>query len=300
MRRFAIRVSLFPVVLAMSVTYAYSAETSRPAIAVPAAEDLARRIKPQHPRLLTDAAGFEALRQRIAADPVLKQWDVKLRRDADRFLTAKLPEHVLPDGLRLLDTSRRMVQHSYTLALAYRLHGDRRYVDHLWQELQTVAKFPDFNPRHFLDTAEMTHALALAYDWLYDQWSDSQRETIRKAIVELGLKAGMRVYESRGGWHRNVHNWNQVCNGGLTIGALAVGDEEPQLCGKILHNAITSVQLAMQSYAPDGAGARDPAIGATPPVTTSRCSPAWSRPRAAISGWRNSPVSTRPRSFLCT
>jgi hypothetical protein len=258
MRRFAIRVSLFPVVLAMSVTYAYSAETSRPAIAVPAAEDLARRIKPQHPRLLTDAAGFEALRQRIAADPVLKQWDVKLRRDADRFLTAKLPEHVLPDGLRLLDTSRRMVQHSYTLALAYRLHGDRRYVDHLWQELQTVAKFPDFNPRHFLDTAEMTHALALAYDWLYDQWSDSQRETIRKAIVELGLKAGMRVYESRGGWHRDVHNWNQVCNGGLTIGALAVGDEEPQLCGKILHNAITSVQLAMQSYAPDGAWGEGP------------------------------------------
>ncbi len=89
---------------------------------------------------------------------MLKQWDIALRRDADRCLTAKLPEHVMPDGLRLLDTSRRMVQHSYTLAMAYRLHGDRRYVDRLWQELQTVAGFPDFNPRHFLDTAEMTHA----------------------------------------------------------------------------------------------------------------------------------------------
>ena len=57
-----------------------------------------------------------------------------------------------------------------------------------------MAAFPDFNPRHFLDTAEMTHALAIAYDWLYDQWSESQRATIRKAIVELGLKPGMRVY----------------------------------------------------------------------------------------------------------
>ena len=207
---------------------------------------------------MIDAAGFDALRKKIATDPVLKQWDVQLRHDADRCLTAKLPEHVLPDGKRLLDTSRRMLQHSYALAMAYRLHGDRRYLDRLWQELQTVAAFPDFNPSHFLDTAEMTHALAIAYDWLYADWSDQQRATIRHAIVELGLKPGMRVYESRSGWHRAVHNWNQVCNGGLTVGALAIGDEEPALCGKILHHALTSVQLAMQSYAPDGGWGEGP------------------------------------------
>ena len=55
-----------------------------------------------------------------------------------------------------------------------------------------------------------------------------------------------------------VHNWNQVCNGGLTIGALAIGDEEPELCGKILHHALASVQLAMQSYAPDGGWGEGP------------------------------------------
>jgi len=230
----------------------------RPAITVPSAEDLVQRIKRQHPRLLIDAAGFEDLRRRIATDPVLEKWDLQLRRDADRFLTVKLPEHVLPDGLRLLDTSRRTLQHSYTLAMVYRLHGDRRYRDRLWQELQTVARFPDFNPRHFLDTAEMTHALAIAYDWLYDEWNSSQRETIRKAIVELGLKPGLKVYESRSGWHHDVHNWNQVCNGGMTVGALALGDEEPKLCGKILNHAVTSVQLAMQSYAPDGGWGEGP------------------------------------------
>ncbi len=56
----------------------------------------------------------------------------------------------------------------------------------------------------------------------------------------------------------SVHNWNQVCNGGLTIGALAIGDEEPELCGKILHHALTSVQLAMRSYAPDGGWGEGP------------------------------------------
>ena len=111
-------------------------------VPVPAAEDLAHRIKRQHPRLLIDAAGFEALRKKIAADPVLKQWDIELRRDADRCLTAKMPEHVLPDGLRLLDTSRRMLQHSYTLAMVYRLHGDRRYLDRLWQDCKPWRRSP--------------------------------------------------------------------------------------------------------------------------------------------------------------
>ncbi len=259
MRRLAACVSFFSILFAMPFAYAKNPEPSPSfAIPVPSAEDLAGRIKRQHPRLLIDAVGFESLRKRIAADAVLKQWDGQLLHDAKKCLNAKLPEHILPDGLRLLDTSRRMVHDSYTLAMAYRLHGDQRYIDRLWLELQTVAGFPDFNPRHFLDTAEMTHALAIAYDWLYDQWSDSQRATIRKAIIELGLKPGMRVYESRSGWHRSEHNWNQVCNGGLTVGALAIGDEEPELCGKVLHHALTSVQLAMQSYAPDGGWGEGP------------------------------------------
>jgi hypothetical protein len=247
--------SCFP---ALSLHYARAQTPEPTAIAIPSTEELIRRIKPAHPRLLTDAAGFEALRNRIASDPVLKRWDAKLLQDAERFLNAKLPEHVLPDGLRLLDTSRRLVDHSYTLTMAYRLHGDKRYRDRLWHDLETVAKFPDFNPKHFLDTAEMTHALGIAYDWLYDEWTESQRETIRRAIVNMGLKPGLRVYESKGGWPRMVHNWNQVCNGGLTVGALAIADKEPELCGKILHHALTSVQLAMRSYAPDGGWGEGP------------------------------------------
>ncbi len=227
-------------------------------VTVPSPDELVKRIKPQHPRLLVDSAGFDGLRKKIAADPVLLQWDRQLLRDADQCLDDKPLEHVLPDGLRLLATSRNMVHHSYTLALAYRLHGDRRYLNRLRNDLETVARFPDFNPRHFLDTAEMTHGLGIAYDWLYDQWTPSQRQTIRTAIVQMGLQPGMKVYSSRSGWHTAVHNWNQVCNGGLTVGALAIGDEEPELCGQILHNALSSVQLAMWSYAPDGGWGEGP------------------------------------------
>jgi hypothetical protein len=226
--------------------------------AVPSAEQLAGQIKRQHPRLLIDAAGFEDLGRRVQSDAALREWNKEVRREADKLLAAPLPRHVLPDGKRLLSTSRSVMARTYTLALAYRLHGERRHADRLWEEMKTVAAFPDFNPRHFLDTAEMTHALAIAYDWLYDTWTPSQRTTIREAIVGLGLKPGLEVYRSGKGWPRSTHNWNQVCNGGLAMGALAVGDEEPALAGEILHNALKSVPLAMRTYAPDGAWGEGP------------------------------------------
>jgi hypothetical protein len=225
---------------------------------IASAQKMLDRLKPEHPRLLIDAAGFTALQSRLASDAALRAWDKRIVQEADQLLKRPLPRHVLPDGKRLLSTSRAVLSHVYTLALTYRLHGDNRYRERLWQEVQTVAEFPDFNPSHFLDTAEMTHALAIAYDWLFDTWTDSQRTTIRRAIVEMGLKPGLRVYRSGIGWPQAVHNWNQVCNGGMTIGALAVAEDEPQLAGEILANAIQSLPRAMNSYAPEGAWSEGP------------------------------------------
>jgi hypothetical protein len=222
------------------------------------AEPLLQKLKPQHPRLLVDQAGFETLGRRVQSDPVLRDWDRHLRREADKLLTAPLPQHVIPDGLRLLATSRSVMSHTYTLALAYRLHHEPRYADRLWRELKTVAEFADWNPRHFLDTAEMTHAVAMGYDWLYDHWTAAQRAVLRAAIVRHGLQPGLVVYRRGRGWARSIHNWNQVCNGGLTVGALAIADEEPRLAEEILRNALASVPLAMRSYAPDGAWGEGP------------------------------------------
>lgn len=225
---------------------------------VPAAAGLVAQLKPRHPRLLMNDEDFKTLAARVKSDATLTRWHDEVREDAEKMLTASMPRHVLPDGKRLLSTSRRVLDDTYTLALLYRLEGDRRYLDRLWKELEAVAAFPDFNPKHFLDTAEMTHALAVAYDWLYDTWSDSQRATIRRAIVEMGLKPSLETYRKNTWWARVTHNWNQVCNGGMTMGALAVGDEEPELCGEILHSAILSVPLAIESYAPDGAWGEGP------------------------------------------
>ena len=85
----------------------------------------------------------------------------------------------------------------YVLGLLYRLEGKPAYAERAWQELDAAARFPDWNPRHFLDTAEMTHAFAVAYDWLYDSWTPEQRALLRQAMVGEGAQACPRALSHR-------------------------------------------------------------------------------------------------------
>jgi hypothetical protein len=110
----------------------------------------------------------------------------------------------------------------------------------------------------------MTHAFAIGYDWLYPALAPEDRALLRRAIVEKGLNAGLPIYERRPGWNDrgfwvvSPHNWNQVCNGGLTLGALAVADEEPEKSRKILRGALESIRVAMAGFNPDGGWTEGP------------------------------------------
>jgi hypothetical protein len=211
----------------------------------------ARAVIPEHPRLMLH--NFEAVKALVAQDSSAAAWYAKVKADADTIRTLPVSKYEIPDGLRLLSTSREVVRRTYSLAIAHALEGDPAYAERLWQELDAVAKFPDWNSqRHFLDTAEMTHAVAIGYDWLYHTWTEAQRAVLRQAIVGFGLNPGMAVYNSGFGWPNGVNNWNIVCNGGLSLGALALAQDEPELSTQILGHALASIPKAIAEYGPDG------------------------------------------------
>lgn len=225
---------------------------------IPPAEEVLKSLKPGHPRLLADATRFLELRDRVRTDPQLKEWYARVYGSAERILGQAPSRYEIPDGLRLLATSRRVLDRILNLGLAYRIRGEKRFVERAWAELDAAARFPDWNPRHFLDTAEMTAAFGIGYDWFFDAWSEAQRAQLRQAIVEKGFAPGLKVYRGKGWWSSCRHNWNQVCNGGLGIGALAIGDEEPEAAREVLHGGLQSLPLAMTQYGPDGAWAEGP------------------------------------------
>ncbi len=242
------------IVAALLVSFVARAQTN---IAIPARGDILKTLRTEHPRILATKSDFTALKQRIAGDDTLKQWRAKVQDNATKILTQEPSKYEIPDGLRLLSTSRRVVDRMLTLGLMYQLDGDKRWAERAWKELDAAAHFPDWNPRHFLDTAEMTHGFAIGYDWFYDAWTPEQRKVIRTAMVEMGLQKALNVHRGNpkpsGSWNKARHNWNQVCNGGITTGALAIADEDPALASELLKAGCESIQLAINEFAPDGA-----------------------------------------------
>ncbi len=222
-----------------------------------AGEDPLQTLRAGHPRLIATDGDIERVRRLIKQNRQAGAIYRQLVEEAARIESAPPVEYLII-GPRLLAQSRRCLQRVYTLALLWRLDGERKYLQRALKELRAAAEFPDWNPSHFLDTAEMTHAFAIGYDWLYPALSEQERSWIRAAMVEKGLRPSLPIYEENRWWARARHNWNQVCNGGMGIGALAIADEEPALCRRILNYAIGSIPLAMRSYSPDGGWAEGP------------------------------------------
>jgi len=223
-----------------------------------APDDWVAKVRKEHPRLLVTEASFERVRKLVQTNPQAREFYQRVKSQGERICQEPPSRYEIPDGLRLLATSRRVLQRVYTLALLYCLDGEKRYLERAWRELEAAANFPDWNPRHFLDTAEMAHAFAIGYDWLYREWSDEQRRVLREAMVQKAILPALKVYRERQWWSQARHNWNQVCNGGIGMAALALLDEVPDLCSEALSHAVQSIQIPMREFAPDGAWGEGP------------------------------------------
>ena len=203
-----------------------------------------------HPRLLLPKGAEKKLLKQINRDAVWKEIHTATLGEADRIITLPVSERI-KTGMRLLAVSRENLRRIFILSYAYRMTGQEKYLVRAEQEMLKAASFSDWNPSHFLDVGEMTMALGVGYDWLYPALSEASRRTIREAIVKKGFKPS---YDTAYNWFVDAeHNWNQVCNGGLAFGAIAVAESEPEWAQKIIDRAIDKVRLPMRHYAPDGA-----------------------------------------------
>jgi hypothetical protein len=226
----------------------------------PAEADVLKTLRPGHPRLMVLPHDLERIKQAIAAGGTAKKYYDQLLKTGEAILKEPPVQRVLI-GPRLLDKSRRVVDRMYALGLLYRLDGDKKYLGRAIEELKAVAAFEDWNPSHFLDVAEMTHGFAIGYDWFYEALSRAERALIKTAIVEKGLRPAEQAHKAKKGggwWTDNAFNWNNVCNGGITSGALAVADEEPALAAFLVAEAVKKLPNAIATYAPDGAWAEGP------------------------------------------
>lgn len=206
------------------------------------------------PRLLVTADDITRTREAIAHDPLPRDWYEAVCREADALLTVAPMDRVYEPHRRvMLVTSRRVLERVRLLGGLWLLTGDARYAERANTELAAAAAFPDWNPSHFLDTAEMSHAFALGLDWLGDAMTPAERTHLREALIAKGIEPGLEAHARGAHWSRGTSNWNLVCNGGLVLAALAVEREEPERAARLIEQCVASAPRALASYAPDGA-----------------------------------------------
>ena len=218
--------------------------------------------KKSHPRLILTDNRLKELKELMKHDELLKKCYRDVIKQADECCNLPLLKYRLPDSFRLLPVSRECLRRVYVLGLAWRLTGKKKYAEKLKENLLAVCAFKDWNPPHFLDTAEMTHAVGIGYDWLYYYLDAQSREKIRAGLIKNGLKPGVSHYRGNGSWQvTNQFNWNLVCNGGLVVGALAVIDTDPKYADVIITGAVRFMPNALSTYAPMVPGPKGLDIG---------------------------------------
>lgn len=207
-------------------------------------------VETSHDPKLLLLKGEEALiKQSIASDATLKKLHDAIIAESDKIITRPVLERVLT-GKRLLSVSREAIQRIFFLSYAFRMTGEEKYYQRAEKELTSVSNFTDWNPSHFLDVAEMTMAVAIGYDWLYDKLAETTRQNVRNAIIKKGIEPS---FTSPQWWMKVTNNWNQVCHAGLSFGAIAIYDTYKDTADMVLKRAVDNLPYVMTTYNPDGA-----------------------------------------------
>lgn len=205
-----------------------------------------------HPRLWLPASGETALKQRLAADPLQAKMQAAALAEAGRVLKARTCRYEIPDGKRLLAESRLAVHNVLFAGWAWRSGAGEAHRARVIAELDAACALKDWNPSHFLDTAEMATAVAVGYDWLYPTLTEEQRARYQRAIIDKALKPAKGVYDKKSWWSKPGNNWSQVCGAGIALAAAAVAGKDEGLAEPLFDQGLKLVEQCGRFYQPDG------------------------------------------------
>ena len=224
-------------------------------------DDPLRQLRPTHPRLILPDSDLDRLRSLVRDNPLAHRIYLDLERESERLLSTPPSEYRLT-GPRLRAVSRRVLERVAVLALMYRITQRDPYLRRAVLELRVAAGFRDWNPGVFTDTAEMTHAFAIGYDWLYNAISPEDRMLFRNAIATKALDAVLPIYQREASWVHDRYNANIICNAGVGLGALAIaGDDKAtdDKCSAVLRYAVDSISHGLATYGVEGSWPEGPA-----------------------------------------
>ena len=217
----------------------------------------ASSLKEQHPRIMATKEDFDRIREDVKSNEYMSRWYQQLLIEADVLVednTTPL-KWELRDGMSLLPVAEDAMNNMYVLGMAYQLTGDEKYAERAWTDLEAISYFKNWYTQP-LDTATFCVAAAIGYDWMYDAFTDTQRQLVEEAVYYNAYTLACSEYMGDYGLvDRTVVSYNQcaIINCGLAMAALAFMDVYPEVGTYITSNAIKAASINLTEFAPDGA-----------------------------------------------
>ena len=259
---------------------------TRPSIDTIKKDYKASSVNGKHPRLMITNSFVKNLRTEISNSNNSKSWwykklkargeelrDNLLGNDKDKYLFKYTPCYGNSMGSRMPGiggkgtAADQFREYMLILGMNYQLSTDTEakagYANAAWVMLSVVSnteKFPDINPWHDLDFGFFCQGYAIAYDWMYDAWSTTQKTTLEKAIKTQCFRPANDSYTDN---NRNVnqtssdgvvmgvytnHNHNPIVNSGITMVSLALMDKFPDITTSLCHDAFICLEKDLNVY----------------------------------------------------
>ena len=220
------------------------------------AETISQKLNISHPRIIAKDEDFNRIKVLIKDDENSRIWYDKLKKNVESIVESDIIPYNKSNGLKLDLKSKDYIE---SLGFMYKLTADRKYAHRAWLEIQNICNYQDWNEGHFLDTATLSLAAGLGYDWLYDYLDESQRKFIEESIINKGLNKAKVLYDEKSGFTVLEHNWNIVCNSSLMVASLAIANNNnTKITLGTVENASKSIQRSLVEYYKDGSSFEGP------------------------------------------
>lgn len=204
---------------------------------------------PAHPRILLQKGRKETVHEACRKEGCWKTLDEMVKKTARELLDEPVTSFHYR-GKTMLPQARELFRKIFYLSYAYQFTGEVDFAKRGIQEVLHACTLDSWNPQVFLDVAEMTMAVSLAYDWLYHQMDVQEREQVKKSLVEKGI---LPSYDDAFNQFLALdNNWNQVCNAAMVWASIAIYDEAPELAMNTIKRSLDSSQLPISTYGENG------------------------------------------------
>ena len=244
-------------------TFEIDAETAR--WAIPPWEQTFAKLSRGHPRILTSPAELPALRKK--ADGPLKDFMAEWARRLRKQIGAKLPLTGQEERKDHKDPRAKTMQRVTSKSEVGRLIGSVGQMaflsvlldrdDFAAEAIRRTMLAASFDPNGYTSHAvsdfangKIVRNAALAYDLLHDRLTGDQRKVLREMIharlFHFRPKLEQRPFAA--------HGW-QFIMGDLTVGALAIWDEDPEAMEWLKWSAQAFVAFYPWFGGPDGGSA---------------------------------------------